>query len=160
MLDLILIMEEESKVKVRYCASENCTFRMSSIEKDRHVLCPSHTGWQCTWDTRCNVCKEWTDSEMKEYLRLQQGKARKKVYKDRKRALKLATGETSNDRPPHSLSPSSSSSMGETVPSPFIAADRNVDLKFVNKDDVNIVNFGAGTSRIDIACTPSTNPPW
>ena len=99
---------------------------------------------------------------MKDYLKLQQGKARKKVYKDRKRALKLATGETSNDRPPHSLSPSSSSSisLGETIPSPLISADRNVESDNVNKIDVNIVNSGAGTSsRIDFACTPSANPP-
>ena len=100
MLVLILIMDMEDKVKVRYCAAGNCTFRMSSIDKDRHVLCPSHTGWQCTWDTRCDVCREWPDSVMREYVKLQQGKVRKKVYKDRKRAERLAAGETSNDRPP------------------------------------------------------------
>ena len=128
-------MADESKVRVRLCAAENCTVRMSSLDKDRHVLCPSHTGWQCTWDTRCNVCKEWTDSQMRDYLRLQEGKARKKAYKERKRALKLAAGETTDDRHAHSLSPSSmsSQSLGEIVPSPLLNKDRNVDADKLNK---------------------------
>ena len=146
-------MSDDSKVRVRICAAENCTVRMSSIEKDRHVLCPSHTGWQCTWDVRCNICNDWTDSQMREYLRLQEGKARKKAYKERKKTLKLAAGETTEDRHAHSLSPSSLSSqslIGETVPSPLPVPDRNVNVDNVN--NVNIVNIGEG-------CPPSAKPP-
>ena len=147
-------MSDDSKVKVRLCAVDNCTVRMSAIEKDRHVLCPSHTGRQCTWDTRCDVCKDWTDSQMRDYVKLTDGKARKKAYKDKKRAARLAAGEPADDRHAHSLSPSSSSSaqsvVGETVPVPFVIPDRN---RIVN---VNIANLGDGINVKDnIACPPS-----
>ena len=108
-------MSDDSRVKVRLCAVDNCTVRMSAIEKDRHVLCPSHTGWQCTWDTRCDVCRDWTDSQMRDYVKLTEGKARKKAYKDKKRAARLAAGEPADDRHAHSLSPSSSSSAQSVV---------------------------------------------
>ena len=72
---------------------------------------------------------------MRDYLRLQEGKARKKAYKERKRLLKLAAGETTDDRHAHSLSPSSmsSQSLGEIVPSPLLNKDRNVDADKLNK---------------------------
>ena len=145
MLDIALIMSDDNKVKIRMCAAENCTVRMSAVEKDRHVLCPSHTGWQCTWDLRCDVCKEWTDTQMREYLRLQEGKARKKAHKDKKRALRLADGKAADDRPAHSLSPSSISSqsdLGEIVPSPSVGklGDRNIDCDSVNLGGGNIVS--------------------
>ena len=83
-------MADIDKVRVRTCAAENCTIRLSSIEKDEHVLCPTHSGWQCSFDTRCDICRNWSEVKMKEYLKLQAGKARRKVYKDKKRAEKRA----------------------------------------------------------------------
>ena len=76
-------MSDDSRVSIRFCAMENCTNRMSSIEKDRHLLCPSHVGWQCSWEVRCDVCRDWSDSAMRDYIRLTEGKARRKAYKDR-----------------------------------------------------------------------------
>ena len=105
MLALDLNMSDDNKVRVRMCAAENCTVRISAVDKDRHVLCPSHTGWQCTWDQRCDICREWTDSQMKDYIRLQEGKARKKSHKEKRKAAKLAAGTTADDRHAHSLSP-------------------------------------------------------
>ena len=55
---------------------------------------------------------------MREYVKLTDGKARKKAYKDKQRALKAANGNA-EDRQVHSLSPSSSSAasvVGEPVP--------------------------------------------
>ena len=147
-------MSEDSKNKVRYCAMENCTVRMSSCEKDRHVLCPTHTGWQCKWDVRCNVCQDWPDTLMREYVKLTEGKARKKAYKDKQKALKAAN-EPADERHAHLLSPSSSSAasvVGEPVPVVF---DRPV-IDNVNK----LIDSGVGNSNKDlIACTPSVNPP-
>ena len=122
----------DDHIKFRTCEVANCNVRMSAIEKDRHMICPSHTGWQCNWEQRCNVCKEWPDQEMRDYLRWQEGKARKKAHKDRKKALKLAAGKTPEERPAHSLSPLSisSSEMGEIVSSPFV--DKSVDRRNFN----------------------------
>ena len=107
-------MSQDSKVSIRFCAQENCTNRMSSIDKDRHLLCPSHVGWQCSWETRCDVCRDWSDTQMRDYIRLNEGKARRKAYKDRIKAGKLAAGEQGAA---HSLSPGSSSSIvGEIEP--------------------------------------------
>ena len=39
---MILIMADESKVRVRLCATENCTVRMSSLDKDRRVVSQPH----------------------------------------------------------------------------------------------------------------------
>ena len=144
-------MSDDSK-KVRYCAMENCTVRMSSCEKDRHVLCPTHTGWQCKWDVRCNVCQDWPDTLMREYVKLTEGKARKKAYKDKQKALKAAN-EPTDDRHAHSLSPSSSSAasvVGEPVPVVF---DRPVEN--VNK----FIDSGVGNNQYLIVCTPSVTPP-
>ena len=123
----------DEHVKFRTCEVQNCNIRMSSIEKDRHVICPSHTGWQCNWEQRCNVCKEWPDHQMRDYLRLQEGKARKKAHKDKKKALKLAAGKSSEERHAHSLSPSSVSSneMGEIVSSYFVD-------QLANKQNLNL----------------------
>ena len=145
-------MSDDSK-KVRYCAMENCTVRMSSCEKDRHVLCPTHTGFQCKWDVRCNVCQDWPDTLMREYVKLTSGKARRKAYKDKQRALKAANGN-GDDRQVHSLSPSSSSAasvVGEPVP---------VFNKPVQDVNVNInVDSGVGNVQDNFACNPSENPP-
>ena len=150
-------MADLGKVRVRTCAAETCTVRLSSIEKDEHVLCPIHTGWQCSFDTRCDICRNWSDVKMKEYLKLQAGKARRKVYKEKKKAEKLAAGETSAEGHAHSLSPSSLSSSqdisGETVPSPVLSNPKSVN-KAVNI--TNLFNFGAGSSRI--FCLPPVLP--
>ena len=159
---------EQDKVRVRYCAMENCTVRMSSVEKDRHVLCPSHTGWQCTWDRRCAVCKDWPDTQMKAYVKLQDGKGRKKAHKERRKAAKLAAGVTADDRSSgnaHSLSPSpssyssSQSDIGEPVPSPFVGKP-DVRLGAVSTDLLS-VNLGGGIDLVskDIACPPVLSPP-
>ena len=158
---------EQDKVRVRYCAMENCTVRMSSVEKDRHVLCPSHTGWQCTWDRRCAVCKEWPDTQMKAYVKLQDGKGRKKAHKERRKAAKLAAGLTADDRGnAHSLSPSpssyssSQSEIGEPVPSPFVGKP-DVRLGASGSNLVS-VNLGGGIDIVSdkiVACSPSALPP-
>ena len=145
----------DEHAKIRTCQIEGCNTRMSSIEKDRHVLCPNHTGWQCNWEQRCNICREWPDQQMKDYMRLQESKARKKAHKDRKKALK--TANRSSDSHAHSLSPSSVSSndMGEIVSSYFA---EQLDSKI--KLNVGDGNFNIDADRFsDISCSPSANPP-
>ena len=102
---------------------------------------------------------------MRDYVRLTDGKARKKAYKDKVRAAKLAAGG-----PAHSLSPSSSSSfqssMGETVPAsePLSIPVKNLEQADVNVDSKFVVNIPIGeginlVSKDNVACTPSDNPP-
>ena len=146
---IVNIMADE-QVKIRTCQVDGCNKRMSSLEKDRHLLCPIHTGYQCNWEQRCNICRDWPDQQMKEYLRLQEGKARKKAHKDKQKALRAANRSTESHA--HSLSPSSvsSSDLGEIVSGYF--------------DSLGNKNLGDGnidcTDRFsDISCSPSANPP-
>ena len=112
----------DDHAKVRMCAIEGCNIRMSSVDKDRHLICPGHTGWQCSWDQRCEVCRDWTDQDMRNYVRLQEGKAQKKAHKEKKKAAKLAAGMSTGSSA-HSLSPSSLSSndLGEVFSNVFVA---------------------------------------
>ena len=143
----------DEHVKIRTCQVDGCNKRMSSIEKDRHLLCPVHTGWQCNWEQRCNICKEWPDQQMRDYMRLQEGKARKKAHKDKQKALKAAN--RSSDSHAHSLSPSSVSSndLGEIVSSYFVDQLGNKNLGDGN------VNINIDDRFSDISCSPSANPP-
>ena len=99
---------------------------------------------------------------MKDYLKLQEGKARKKAHKDKRKAARLAAGTTADDRHAHSLSPSSLSSsqseLGELVPSPFVGKS---GLRLDSVDIIDSVNVDGGDiDRFkNIACTPSVLPP-
>ena len=87
-----------------------------------------------------------------ERVKLTEGKARKKAYKDKQKALKAAN-EPTDDRHAHSLSPSSSSAasvVGEPVP---VVLDRPVEN--VNK----FIDSGVVNNQYLIVCTPSVTPP-
>ena len=99
---------------------------------------------------------------MKEYLKLQEGKARKKAYKDKQKALRLAAGKPADDRHAHSLSPSSLSSqsdLGEMVPSPFVyeSGDRS-NIDNVSNLSVKLGDGNISSSKDQFACNPSATP--
>ena len=106
--------------RIRFCGVANSNVRMSAVSKDPHVICPVHTGFICNMDKRCDICSEWSVQRMQDYVKLQEGKARRKAHKDRKRACQQESSSADGGRPVHSFSPSSSLSAGisdETVPS-------------------------------------------
>ena len=76
---------------------------MSSLDKDPHVICPNHTGWQCSMERRCDVCKDWSAERMRLYCNLQDSKARKKAYRERKRVESARNSASSG----HNVSDSS-----------------------------------------------------
>ena len=119
----------DDSAKIRACAIAGCNKRMSSLEKDKHLVCPGHTGWQCSWTQRCEVCQSWSDQDMKAYIRLQEGKARKKACKEKKKAARLAAGLSTGSSTAHSFSPSSQSSLdiGEVSSIVDPAVDRPID---------------------------------
>ena len=74
--------------KFRLCAAVGCNARMLSVDKDSHLLCPTHTGFVCNMDRRCSVCTTWNEEQMRSYCSLQAAKARKRAYRERKRGVK------------------------------------------------------------------------
>ena len=92
---------------------------------------------------------------MKAYIRLQEGKARKKACKEKKKAARLAAGLSTGSSTAHSFSPSSQSSLdiGE-VSSAFDPAV-NVPIDNLDLDIGEGINFKRQDSY---ACSPSANP--
>ena len=131
--------------KIRVCAADGCKNRMSSYEKDPHNLCPSCTGWLCNLDRRCVICADWSAARMKQYVQLQEGKARKKVYKDKQRSVRtgVGSGSTMAKCSAHSLSPSFSSDDGKNVPSQSVFdqldKDRQSEILNVNSPSVDVI---------------------
>ena len=141
--------------RIRVCGVANCNVRMSAVYRDPHVICPLHTGFQCNMEQRCSVCSGWSVQMMQDYVKLQEGKARRKAHKDRKRAQQQGAGSAiDGGRPAHSLSPSSNSSAGvsgETVPSLLVQ-------QALVQDNCNFKNGGGMNLNIDLANVNSNVP--
>ena len=139
----------DEPTKVRYCSFADCKTRMSALVKDPHLLCPNHIGWQCNNELRCETCKEWSESRMAEYTKLQVGKARKKIDKEKRRARRLAANTSAVGRPAHSFSPSSVSS-----------EDRGeIEKVYVAKNQVEQLVISDSKVLHDSLVLPSENPP-
>ena len=46
----------------RSCAK--CPTRMSSIDRDKHLICIRCRGYECSVDLRCEECESWSKEEM------------------------------------------------------------------------------------------------
>ena len=63
----------------------NCNTRMSSRTFDPHYICIKCRGNVCAYDSRCDVCKSWSDEQMSIYVKHQkalQSKRKSKVKKE------------------------------------------------------------------------------
>ena len=47
-----------------------CHSRMSSFYLDKHLFCTKCRGSQCSMNSRCDECMQWTKGEMEKYVRL------------------------------------------------------------------------------------------
>ena len=75
-----------AKMPRRVCSS--CNNRMSSLEFDRHLFCPTCTGFICNFENRCDTCKEWSDEVMNHYLKHQASLKSKRESKRKRRVSK------------------------------------------------------------------------
>ena len=41
-----------------------CPGRMSSTDRDRHLVCTRCRGYECSVDLRCEECESWSKEEM------------------------------------------------------------------------------------------------
>ena len=86
---------------------------------------------------------------MAEYTKLQVGKARKKIDKEKRRARRLAANTSAVGRPAHSFSPSSVSS-----------EDRGeIEKVYVAKNQVEQLGISDSKVLHDSLVLPSENPP-
>ena len=75
--------QDREQQKARTCSG--CNARMSRADNDPHVICSNCRGQECDFDTRCIVCREWSDDKMKLYINHQKSLARKRASKKRLR---------------------------------------------------------------------------
>ena len=66
------------------------------MDKDPHLKCPNHIGWQCCMDRRCEVCGQWSTERMRQYCNLQESKKRKRAYRERKKIAEAKQGSASS----------------------------------------------------------------
>ena len=47
-----------------------CHGRMSSFSLDKHLFCTKCRGSECSMNSRCDECIQWTKEEMEKYVKL------------------------------------------------------------------------------------------
>ena len=51
--------------------------RMSSIDRDKHLLCIYCRGYECSVDLRCEECENWSKEEMLAHVKIRKSLASK-----------------------------------------------------------------------------------
>ena len=46
------------------CSCSRCPGRMSSFDRDRHLVCTHCWGYECSVELRCEECESWSQEEM------------------------------------------------------------------------------------------------
>ena len=81
----------------------NCSTRMSSKLYDPHFICIKCRGNVCSFESRCDMCKSWSDDQMSAYLKHQkalQSKRKPKKKKEEPVDFVLACTGTAGSAPP------------------------------------------------------------
>ena len=89
----------------RSCAI--CPRRMSKLKFDLHSVCVTCRQLKCDLDNRCKECRNWTSSQMEEYLkhrRSLEGKAKKKPVPQTSAAAVVAPSSVPSSVPPSVVS--------------------------------------------------------
>ena len=81
----------------RFCAK--CPTRMSSIDRDKHLICIRCCGYECSVDLRCEECESWSKEEMLSHEKIRRSLASKSKGR----------GKSSSKIPKKPASPPSSS---------------------------------------------------
>ena len=59
------------------CSCSRCPGRMSSFDRDRHLVCTRCRGYECSVDLRCEECESWSREEMLAHEKLRKSLASK-----------------------------------------------------------------------------------
>ena len=57
------IMPFTQRLCAAWLGGKACSRRMSPLERDPHLLCPSCRGQYCSRDVTCDTCRTWTDAQ-------------------------------------------------------------------------------------------------
>ena len=80
------------KKSSKSCSS--CHVRMSTKDFDTHIICIVCRGGDCNIDKRCDVCIDWPEERMAQYVSYQALLLKKRLSKDKlKSSKKVDTDE-------------------------------------------------------------------
>ena len=92
----------------------SCSRRMSAKTADRHTICVSCRGFDCSIDTRCEECIEWPEEEVRSYAKM-------------RKSLKSKGSSKRRDKPAASSSPPPATSMPSSQSDAFTLMQSQVD---------------------------------
>ena len=108
----------------RSCAK--CSTRMSSIDRDKHLICIKCRGYECSVALRCGECKGWSKEEM-----LSHEKVRKSLTSKAKGRGKSTTKTSKKPASP-----------------PSTSADRDLDDRFAAQYDRMVKDMDDGMALL------------
>ena len=92
----------------------SCPRRMSAKTADRHTICVSCRGFDCTTDTRCEECIDWPEEEVRSYAKM-------------RKSLKTKGSSRRRDKPAASSPPPPATSIPSSQPDAFNLMQTQVD---------------------------------
>ena len=92
----------------------SCPRRMSANTADRHTICVSCRGFDCTIDTRCEECIDWPEEEVHSYAKM-------------RKSLKTKGSPRRRDKPAASSPPPLAISIPSSQPDAFNLMQTQVD---------------------------------
>ena len=92
----------------------SCPRRMSAKTADRHTICVSCRGFDCTVDTRCEECIDWPEEDVRSYAKM-------------RKSLKSKGSSKRRDKPAAPSPPPQATSLPSSQPDAFILMQSQVD---------------------------------
>ena len=92
----------------------SCPRRMSAKTADRHTICVSCRGFDCTVDTRCEECIDWPEEEVRLYTKM-------------RKSLKTKGSSRRRDKPAAPSPPPPATSVPFSQPDTFNLMQTQVD---------------------------------
>ena len=122
-----------------------CHGRMSSFSLDKHLFCTKCRGSECSMNTRCNECMQWTEEEMLKYSKL-----RKSLSSKSKRSKSSPPRSIPHDRDTDDINPAQLDSVQKLINDSIATMSDNLMAKFSSM-------FDQYQSRdTNISCTSSS----
>ena len=87
---------------------------MSAKTADRHTICVSCRGFDCTVDTRCEECIDWPEEDVRSYAKM-------------RKSLKSKGSSKRHDKPAASSPPPPATSIPSSQPDAFNLMQSQVD---------------------------------
>ena len=102
-----------------------CHGRMSSFSLDKHRFCTKCRGSECSMNSRCNECMQWTEEDMLKYIKL-----RKSLSSKSKRSKSSPPRSIPHDRDTDDIIPTQLDSVQKLIDDSIATMSVNLLAKF------------------------------